>query len=223
MTTGWQMEIKVRKGEIAVRLLGLHKMWNPYLGEKLYIGSFPHLSWFHRPLPTLSHNCSISLQQLQLLLTRQILKILWLSLHWKRCHCLVRQVPGGHHLRPCSETLFSTSNTKVQVSVDTSGPLKGEDGTKSLPSWGPFLFIHSNLPKIKWMWLHSLPMPRGWMMMLRFTSIAWGQDTDTNPFALPRCDQNKSVSPQLHSRESLYLSICPCCLDLRGNHRGGRI
>lgn len=134
-------------------------MWNPYLGEKLYIGTFPHLSWFHRPLPTLSHNCSISLRQLQLLLTCQILKILWLSLHWRRCHCLVRQVPGGHRLRPCSEALFSTSNTKVQVSADTSGPLKGEDGTKSLPSWGPFLFIHSNLPKIKWMWLHSQDSP----------------------------------------------------------------
>lgn len=79
-------------------------MWNPHLGEKLYIGTFPHLSWFHRPLPTLSHNCSISLQWLQLLLTCQILKRLWLSLNWRRCHCLVRQGPRAHWdppLKPC--------------------------------------------------------------------------------------------------------------------------
>lgn len=77
-----------------------------------------------------------------------------------------------------------------------------EDRTKSLPSRGQFLFIHRCLPNIKWMWLHSLPMPRGWVMILRFTSTGWGQDIDTDSFFFPRCAQNKSALPQLHSRES---------------------
>lgn len=64
----------VTKGEITGRLSGLHKMWNPHL-EKLFVGTSPYLSRFPRPLPTLGYSCSISLQQLQLLLTCQILKI----------------------------------------------------------------------------------------------------------------------------------------------------
>lgn len=50
-----------------------------------------------------------------------------------RCRCLVRQIPRGHCLRPCSKALFSTSYTKVHISVDTSGPPK-EDGIKSIAS-----------------------------------------------------------------------------------------
>lgn len=154
-------------------------MWNLHLGEKLFLGTSPHLLWFHRPLPTLSYNCSISLQQLQLLLTCQILKILWLSLNWRSLHCLVRQIPRGHCLRTCSEALLPTSNPKVHIFVVTSGPLTGEDRTKSLPHWALLLFLHSHLSNIKWKWLHSLPMPRGWVMLLRFTTSTFSTRSQT--------------------------------------------
>lgn len=171
-------------------------MWNPHLGEKLFFGTSPPLSWFHRPLPMLSYSCSISLQQLQLLLTCQILKILWLSLNWRSRHCLVRQVPRGHCLRPCSEALLPTSNPKVHIFVVTSGPLTGEDRTKSLPRWALLLFSHSHLPNIKWKWLHSLPMPRGWVMLLRFT---------TSTFST--CSQTLHASVSLASTNIAYMGL----------------
>lgn len=148
-------------------------MWNLHLGEKLFVGTSPHHSRFHRPLPLLSYKCSIPLQQLQLLLTCQILKILRLSLNWRSWHCLLREVPQGHRLRLCPEALLPTRNPKVHIFIDTSGPLKGEDRTKPLPHWALLLFSHSHLPNIKWKWLHSLPVPRGRVMLLRFTIITF--------------------------------------------------
>lgn len=196
-------------------------MWNPHLGEKLYIGTFPHLSWFHRPLPTLSHNCSISLQWLQLLLTCQILKRLWLSLNWRRCHCLVRQGPRAHcdpPLKPC----FLPIIPKCTFLLILLGPVK-KMGPNHYPLEVYFfsyidIFLTFNrcdciaclCPEDEW-WSYDSP------------ALGWGQDMDTNPFYFPRCAQNKSALPRLHGRESLYLSICPCCLDLRRWHQGGEI
>lgn len=167
-------------------------MWNPHLGEKLFFGTSPHLLWFHRPLPMLSYNCSISLQQLQLLLTCQILKILWLSLNWRSLHCLVRQIPRGHCLRACSEALHPASNPKVHI----FDPLREKTGPNHYHAELYCFFLHSHLPNIKWKWLHSLPMPRGWVMLLRFT---------TSTFST--CSQTLHASVSLASTNIAYMGL----------------